>query len=91
MTKNLSKNKQEIMSSVMKELGKTVHGILENYDSKDDIAALNYFERLFPNLKIIPIYAKPLIKGQDGGGALHCVTWEYIEKNDSSVPLTNSL
>ena len=34
MTKNLSKNKQEIMSSVMKELGKTVHSILENYDSK---------------------------------------------------------
>lgn len=36
MTKNLSKNKQEIMSSVMKELGKTVHGILENYDSKEN-------------------------------------------------------
>ena len=63
----------------------------ENYDSKDDIAALNYFERLFPNLKIIPIYAKPLIKGQDGGGALHCVTWEYIERKDTSVPLANSL
>ena len=36
MTKNLSKNKQEIMTSVMKELGKTVHGILENYDSKEN-------------------------------------------------------
>lgn len=36
MTKNLSKNKQEIMSSVMKELGKTVHSILENYDSKEN-------------------------------------------------------
>lgn len=61
----------------------------ENYDAKDDIAALKYFERLFPNLEIIPIYAKPLIKGRDGGGALHCVTWEYIERKDASVPLTN--
>ena len=63
----------------------------ENYDTKDDIAALKYFEQLFPDLEIIPIYSKSLIKGQYGGGALHCVTWEYIEKNDSSVPLTNSL
>ncbi len=22
------------------------------------------------------------VKGNDGGGALHCVTWEYIEKKD---------
>ena len=63
----------------------------ENYDTKDDIAALKYFEQLFPDLEIIPIYSNSLIKGQDGGGALHCVTWEYIEKKDSSVPLTNSL
>ena len=50
----------------------------ENNDSKDDKAALIYFERLFPSLEVIPIYAKPLVKGKDGGGALHCVTWEYI-------------
>ena len=49
----------------------------ENIDSESDIAALNTFEKLFPDLKIIPIYAKPLIKE---GGALHCVTWEYIAK-----------
>ena len=61
----------------------------ENFDAKDDIAALKYFERLFPDLEIIPIYAKPLIKGRDGGGALHCVTWEYIERKDASVPLTH--
>ena len=63
----------------------------ENHDTNDDIAALKYFERLFSDLEIIPIYAKPLIKGQDGGGALHCVTWEYIERKDASAPLTNSL
>lgn len=48
----------------------------ENKDSENDIAALKTFEKLFPDLEIIPIYAKPLIKE---GGALHCVTWEYIE------------
>lgn len=63
----------------------------KNCDSKDDIAALDYFKQLFPNLEIIPIYAKPLIKGKNGGGALHCVTWEYIERKDTSVPLTKSL
>ena len=63
----------------------------ENYDTKDDIAALKYFEQLFPKLEIIPIYARPLIKGKNGGGALHCVTWEYIERKDTSVPLANSL
>ena len=63
----------------------------ENYDTKDDIAALKYFEQLFPKLEIIPIYARPLIKGKNGGGALHCVTWEYIERKDASVPLANSL
>ncbi len=52
----------------------------ENIDSESDIAALNTFEKLFPDLKIIPIYAKPLIKE---GGALHCVTWEYIAKRRS--------
>ena len=55
----------------------------ENFDSKDDIAALNHFEQLFPKLDIIPIYAKPLVKGKNGGGALHCVTWEYIKRKDS--------
>ena len=55
----------------------------ENFDSKDDIAALNHFEELFPGMEVIPIYAKPLVKGKKiGGGALHCVTWEYIEKKE---------
>ena len=57
----------------------------ENFDSEDDKAAKRYFEKLFSGLKIIPIYAEPLVKGKDGGGALHCVTWEYIEKEDNSV------
>lgn len=52
----------------------------ENFDSKDDIAALNYFKGLFSKMEVIPIYAKPLVKGKNGGGALHCVTWEFIEK-----------
>ena len=47
--------------------------------AKNDIAAIETFKNIFPNLKIIPIYAKPLIQE---GGALHCVTWEYIEYNN---------
>jgi agmatine/peptidylarginine deiminase len=49
----------------------------EKADCENDVAAIEYFEGLFPNLKVIPIYALPLIKK---GGALHCVTWEYIEQ-----------
>lgn len=54
----------------------------ENFDSKDDIAAFNHFKGLFPGMEVIPIYAAPLVKGKNGGGALHCVTWEYIEKRE---------
>lgn len=58
MTKNLSKNKQEIMSSVMKELGKTVHGILENYDSKENSKgvrkAVNEMARTATNRAVDP-------------------------------------
>ena len=50
-----------------------------NADCENDIAAIETFKNIFPNLKIIPIYAKPLIQE---GGALHCVTWEYIEYNN---------
>ena len=48
----------------------------EKADCENDVAAIEYFKGLFPLLKIVPIYALPLIKK---GGALHCVTWEYIE------------
>ena len=48
----------------------------ERADSEIDIAALEFYRSLFPQQKIIPIYSGPLIKD---GGALHCVTWEYIE------------
>jgi len=58
MTKNLSKNKQEIMSSVMKELGKTVHSILENYDSKGngkgERKAVNEMARTATNRAVDP-------------------------------------
>lgn len=57
----------------------------EKFDCKDDIEAKDFFEKLFPTSKVIPIYAKPLIKADDGndGGALHCVTWEYYEKQNN--------
>lgn len=55
----------------------------KNIDCDTDIAAIETFGKLFPGLKIIPIYAMPLISK---GGALHCVTWEYIEKDDESLP-----
>ncbi len=48
-----------------------------NHDCENDKVALKKFKELFPNLKVMPIYAEPLIKE---GGALHCVTWEYMEK-----------
>lgn len=50
----------------------------ENSDCDNDIAAVETFGRLFPQSEIIPIYSKPLIKK---GGALHCVTWEFIKKD----------
>ena len=54
----------------------------ENIDCENDIAAIETFGNLFPNLKIEPIYSKPLI---NKGGALHCVTWEYIETVEQSL------
>ena len=55
----------------------------ENIDCDNDLAAIETFGKLFPDLSIIPIYAMPLISK---GGALHCVTWEYIEKDDENLP-----
>ena len=54
----------------------------EKADCENDVAAIEYFKGLFPHLEIIPIYALPLIKK---GGALHCVTWEYIEPKQPFV------
>lgn len=51
----------------------------KNAECDNDQAALDTFQRLFPNDKVIPIYARPLI---EKGGALHCVTWEYYMVND---------
>lgn len=52
-------------------------------DAENDQAAIKVFEGLFPHKKIVPIYAKPLIKN---GGALHCVTWEYYpNKHNKSL------
>lgn len=47
----------------------------ENFDCDNDKAAIKVMKAFFPRKQIIPIYAKPLIKD---GGALHCVTWEYV-------------
>ncbi len=55
----------------------------EHTDCENDIAAIETFGRLFPNMEIIPIYAKPLIRK---GGAIHCVTWEYYGKDICEVP-----
>lgn len=48
----------------------------ERADCEIDVAAIEFYRGLFPQLNIVPIYSRPLIKD---GGALHCVTWEYIE------------
>ena len=55
-------------------------------DSASDKAAIKTFKQIFPHSEIIPIYAQPLIKD---GGAIHCVTWEYIEHTDQSIPSDN--
>ena len=56
----------------------------KNADCDNDIAAIETFSRLFPLLKIIPIYSRPLI---EDGGALHCVTWEFVENLNVSHKL----
>lgn len=54
------------------------------FDADNDQEAIRVFEELFPHKKIMPIYAKPLIKD---GGALHCATWEYYpNKNTENTP-----
>lgn len=47
----------------------------KNFDCDNDREAIKVMTGLFPGKEIIPIYARPLI---EDGGALHCVTWEYI-------------
>lgn len=47
----------------------------KNFDCDNDKEAIIVMQKFFSDKQIIPIYAKPLIKD---GGALHCITWEYI-------------
>ena len=63
------------------------HGILlpclsEKFECDNDLAAIETFQNLFPDLEIMPIYAQPLVKD---GGAMHCVTWEYYESNEGKL------
>lgn len=52
----------------------------KNFDYENDREAIKVMTGLFPDKDIVPIYARPLI---EDGGALHCVTWEYIPKETS--------
>lgn len=52
----------------------------KNCDCDNDIEAIRVMKEVFPGKQIIPIYAAPLIKD---GGALHCVTWEYVPKTEN--------
>ena len=45
----------------------------EKKNLDNDIAALELFQKIFPDKKVVQVYAEPLVKD---GGALHCVTWE---------------
>lgn len=54
-----------------------------NFDCANDIEAIRVMQALFPGKQIIPIYAQPLIKD---GGALHCITWEYIPNKQHIIP-----
>lgn len=55
--------------------GVLVPMLSKNFDCDNDKEAIRVMTGLFPGKEIIPIYARPLI---EDGGALHCVTWEYI-------------
>ena len=55
----------------------------KNFDCDNDKEAIRVMQNLFPRKQIIPIYAKPLIKN---GGALHCVTWEYVPNKKQDLP-----
>lgn len=55
----------------------------EDFDCDSDKEAIRVMQDLFPHKQIIPIYARPLIKE---GGALHCVTWEYVPNEQQVVP-----
>lgn len=55
----------------------------EDFDCDNDKEAIRVMQDLFPHKQIIPIYAKPLIKE---GGALHCVTWEYVPNGQQLLP-----
>lgn len=55
----------------------------EDHLCANDKEAIRVFECLFPGKEIVPIYASPLVKK---GGALHCVTWEYIPQRNELIP-----
>lgn len=55
----------------------------ENFNCENDKEAIRVMQGLFSDKQIIPIYAKPLIKD---GGALHCVTWEYVHNQKQIMP-----
>lgn len=55
----------------------------EDFDCDSDKEAIRVMQDHFPHKQIIPIYAKPLIKE---GGALHCVTWEYVPNKQQLLP-----
>ncbi|MBP5561911.1 MAG: agmatine deiminase family protein [Muribaculaceae bacterium] len=74
--------KEDINSWCYLNFLKVPNGILlpclsEEAKCDNDQVAVSKFKQLFPNLEIKPVYAEPLIKKN---GALHCVTWEYIER-----------
>lgn len=57
--------------------------LTKNFDCDNDKEAIKIMQKIFPCKQIIPIYAKPLIKD---GGALHCVTWEYVPNKRQNLP-----
>lgn len=59
----------------------------EHFNCENDQEAIKVMMNLFPDKQIVPVYAKPLIFQ---GGALHCVTWEYVpnmlDRNEDLLP-----
>lgn len=50
--------------------------LLPQFNDENDIVAVELLQKLFPERKIYPIYARPIIVG---GGNIHCITQQIPE------------
>lgn len=60
--------------------------IVPVFNCSSDQDALNQFEKIFPDKKIVPVYSRePLL----GGGGIHCLLHEIPDLEDNSYEINN--